>query len=301
MSVLVTGGSGFIGRHVVQKLVERGFKVRVFDFVKPSIEIPFFKGDIRDYDRIKEAVSGSDYVVHLAAIVSVAEAMEKPYDTVEINVIGTFNVAEACRRNGTEKLIYASSVAVYGEPRYLPVDEEHPLNPTNVYGATKLSGEAIIAGYHGNYGLKYTSLRFFNVYGPYMKSGPYSGVILSFLNRIKKGMPLKIEGDGKQTRDFVYVNDVAESILKSIESEEVGPFNIGTGRELSIIELANLLFKITGKETGLSFTDPRPGDIRRSRADISKARSWLRWVPKFSIEDGLRLTAEWFLETYDHR
>ncbi len=296
MSVLVTGGSGFIGRHVVKRLVEKGFKVKVFDLVEPPLEVPFEKGDVRDYNRLKEAVSGSDYVIHLAAIVSAVEAMERPYDTLETNVIGTFNVAEACRRNVTEKLIYASSVAVYGEPKYLPIDEEHPLNPTNLYGATKLSGEAIIAGYHGNYGLRYISLRFFNVYGPYMRPSPYSGVIPAFLSRIKEGMPLKIEGDGKQTRDFVYVEDVTESILRSIESEEVGPFNIGTGRDISIIELANLLFKITGRETGLTFTGPRPGDIRRSRADISKAMSQLKWMPRFSVEDGLRLTSKWFFK-----
>ncbi len=293
--MFVTGGSGFIGRHVVQKLLEAGYDVLIYDIEEPSLEEPFIRGDIRDFSSVKDAMRGSHRVVHLAAIVSAVEAMKNPSKTVETNVIGTFNVIEAARRNDIGKIVYAGSVAVYGEPEYLPIDEDHPTIPKNVYGASKLSGESLLAGYHGNYGLNYVSLRFFNVYGPYMRPGPYAGVIYKFLERIKEGNPLLIEGDGRQTRDFVYVEDVANAVIKALESEENGAFNVGTGRETSIIELADLLFEIVGIYTGVKFSPPRSGDIRRSRANIEKI-SKLGWKPGVDLKEGLRRTVNWFFQ-----
>ncbi len=293
--MLVTGGSGFIGRHVVQKLLEAGYNVLVYDLKKPSIQIPFIKGDVRDLSSVKDAMRGSQLVVHLAAMVSAVEAMENPSKALETNVIGTFNVVEAARRYGVNKIVYAGSVAVYGEPMYLPIDENHPTIPKNVYGASKLSGESLLAGYHGNYGLSYVSLRFFNVYGPYMKPGPYAGVIYKFLERIKERKPLIVEGDGRQTRDFVYVEDVAEAVVKALESEESGVFNVGTGKETSIMELADLLFEITGMNTGIDFSSPRPGDIRRSRASIEKIGK-LGWKPEIDLREGLKRTVDWFFQ-----
>ena len=295
MKVLVTGGSGFIGRHVVQKLLEAGYDVLVYDLKTPPIQIPFIKGDVRDLGSVEDAMRGSQLVVHLAAMVSAVEAMENPSKAVETNVIGTFNVVEAARRCGVNKIVYAGSVAVYGEPMYLPIDENHPTIPKNVYGASKLSGESLLACYHGNYGLSYVSLRFFNVYGPCMKPGPYAGVIYKFLERIKERKPLIVEGDGKQTRDFVYVEDVAEAVVKALESEESGVFNVGTGKETSIMELADLLFEITGMNTGIDFSSPRPGDIRRSRASIEKI-GMLGWKPEIDLREGLKRTVDWFFQ-----
>ena len=292
MKVLVTGGSGFIGRSVLEELLLRGHDVISLDLIEPSITVPFLVGDIRDLETLRKAARGVDAIIHLAAIVSAVEAMEKPLDTFRTNVEGTLNVAEAARRENV-KVIYAGSVAVYGEPKILPVSEDHPVHPTNVYGSTKLAGESILLGYSGSYGLPVTSLRFFNVYGPHMKPGPYAGVIYKFLERMREGKPLRIEGDGKQTRDFVYVEDVAKAVVLALESDATGVYNVGTGREISILDLARLLFSLTGRDTGLEFAPPRPGDIRRSRADISKIRK-LGWEPSFDLESGLKRTIEWF-------
>ncbi len=293
--MFVTGGSGFIGRYVVQELLEAGYDVLVYDLERPPMQVPFIRGDIRDLNSVKNAMRESQQVVHLAAMVSAVEAMKNPLIAVETNVTGTFNVIEAARRNSIDKVIYAGSVAVYGEPSYLPIDEDHPTIPKNVYGASKLSGESLLAGYHGNYGLNYISLRFFNVYGPYMKPGPYAGVIYKFLEKIRKRAPLTIEGDGKQTRDFVYVRDIAKAVTKALKSDESGIFNVGTGHEASIIELADLLFEIIGIDTGIEFFPPRPGDIKRSRASIEKI-SRLGWKPEVNLREGLRRTVNWFFQ-----
>ncbi len=292
MKVLVTGGSGFIGRAVLEELLLRGHDVISIDLIEPSITVPFVVGDVRDLETLRKAAEGVDAIVHLAAIVSAVEAMEKPLDTFKTNVEGTLNVAEVARRENA-KVVYASSVAVYGEPKELPVSEDHPAHPTNVYGSTKLAGESLLLGYSGSYGLSVASLRFFNVYGPHMKPGPYAGVIYKFLERIREGKPLRIEGDGKQTRDFVYVGDVARAVVLALERDAAGVYNVGTGREISILELASMLFDLTGRDTGLEFAPPRPGDIRRSRADITKMRE-LGWEPAFTLEEGLRRTVEWF-------
>ncbi len=294
MRVLVTGGSGFIGRTVVERLLEEGYDVLILDLREPPIPASYIRGDIRYLNTVKEAIEHADLVVHLAAVVSAVEAMDRPLDAFRTNVEGTLNVIELSKRRNIEKVIYASSVAVYGEPRYLPIDEDHPTIPKNVYGASKLAGESLLLGYNGNYGLQCVSLRLFNVYGPNMKPGPYAGVIYKFLERIRDGESLRVEGDGKQTRDFVFVEDVAEAILRALESDRVGIYNIGTGREVSILELADLLFNITGKDMGLEFVPPRPGDIRRSMANIDRAREELGWEPRTTLEEGLKRTVDWF-------
>jgi len=288
----VTGGSGFIGRSVLEELLIRGYDVLSLDLIEPPLTVPFMVGDVGDLETVRKAAARVDAIVHLAAIVSAVEAMERPLDTFRTNVEGTLNVAEAARREDA-KVVYASSVAVYGEPKTLPVSEDHPVRPTNVYGSTKLAGESILLGYSGNYGLPVVSLRFFNVYGPHMKPGPYAGVIYKFLEMLRDGRPLRIEGDGKQTRDFVYVEDVARAVVLALESDETGVYNVGTGREISILDLARMLSDLTGRDTGLEFAPPRPGDIRRSRADISRIRK-LGWMPAISLEEGLKRTVEWF-------
>lgn len=292
MKVLVTGGSGFIGRSVLEELLLRGHDVRSLDLVEPSLTVPFIKGDVRDIELLQRAAEGVESIVHLAAIVSVAEATERPLDTFEINVRGTLNVAEVARREGAN-IVYASSVAVYGEPLRLPISEDHPALPKSIYGSTKLAGESVLLGYAGSFGIQIASLRFFNVYGPHMKPGPYAGVIYKFLQRIREGKPLTIEGDGKQTRDFVYVRDVSKAVAIAVECGATGVYNVGTGKETSILQLAEILFELTGKRTGIEHAPSRPGDIRRSRADITKMRE-LGWRPQVSLEDGLRLTIEWF-------
>ncbi len=298
-TVLVTGGAGFIGSWTVELLVEKGYRVIIYDnFSTGSMDnvahlvgrVKIVRGDIRNSLQLEEVVKhyGVDSIIHLAALVSVVEAAEKPLEALQINVYGTHNVLEAARRHDLERVVYASSAAVYGDPKYLPIDEDHPLNPKNIYGATKLGGEALVNSYHENYGLSTISLRYFNVYGPRMKPGPYAGVILKFIERIKQGKPPIIYGDGTQTRDFIYVEDVARANLVALESNATGPYNIGTGIETSINQLAKTIAELMGRpDLKPIYTQPRPGDIKRSVAKIEKAGKRLGWIPSIGIEEGV--------------
>lgn len=304
-NILVTGGAGFIGSWTVELLVKKGYRVVVLDnFSTGSMEnlarvidkIKVVKGDIRNHVLLDEIIRRYeiDSIIHLAALVSVEEAARNPGEAVRVNVNGTHNVLEAARRHGLERIVYASSAAVYGDPKYLPIDEDHPLNPKNVYGATKLGGEALVNAYHENYGLSTISLRYFNVYGPRMKPGPYAGVILKFIQRIKEGKPPIIYGDGKQTRDFIYVEDVARANMAALETTATGPYNIGTGTETTINQLAKTIAELMGR-TDLKpiHAKPRPGDIKRSAAKTEKAIKDLRWKPIIDLINGLKLMLKW--------
>ena len=300
MSVVVTGGAGFIGSNLVKSLCSEGYEVVVLDNFSyggrrvEGSKIRVVKGDIRDEGVVTTALRDVDYVIHLAAIVGVTEAREDPLGAFDVNVKGTLRLLEASRRLGVEKFVYASSVAVYGEPLYLPIDEAHPLNPKNVYGATKLAGEALVSAYGEEYGIPTVALRYFNVYGPNMRSGPYAGVISRFMESGLRGEPLTIFGDGSQTRDFVYVEDVVRATLRALGEGIRGVYNVGTGRSVTILELAELVMKVVGRKLKVIYGPPRPGDIKHSRADISKAIRELGWRPEIPLEEGLRLTLEHF-------
>ncbi len=296
MRVLVTGGAGFIGSHLVRALISKGFKVRVVDDLSrgslrsldPFLDsIEFVRGDVRDGYLVSGLVRGVDVVVHLAALVDALESMGNPGLYNEVNVGGTLNVCMASRN--VKVLVYASSAAVYGEPLELPVREDHPLNPVNPYGASKVAGEAYVKAYSNVYGYKPVILRIFNVYGP-GQTKSYAGVIEEFKRRIRRGQPLAIYGDGLQTRDFIHVFDVVEAIVKAIEVEEArGVYNIGSGRAITIRELAELMASIAGRrDLEIHYAEPRSGDIRRSQADISKAVRELRFKPRITLEEGLR-------------
>ncbi len=296
MRVLVTGGAGFIGSHLVRALISKGFKVRVVDDLSrgslrsldPFLDsIEFVRGDIRDGYLVSGLVRGVDVVVHLAALVDALESMDNPGLYNEVNVGGTLNVCMASRN--VKVLVYASSAAVYGEPLELPVREDHPLNPVNPYGASKVAGEAYVKAYSNVYGYKPVILRIFNVYGP-GQTKSYAGVIEEFKRRIWRGQPLVIHGDGLQTRDFIHVFDVVEAVVKAIEVEEArGVYNIGSGRAITIRELAELMASIAGRrDLEIHYAEPRSGDIRRSQADISKAVRELRFKPRITLEEGLR-------------
>ena len=299
--VLVTGGLGFIGSHVVDLLVSEDFSVVVVDNgysgVSDNIShhidsgsVEFFDVDIRDYDALSKVFEGVDSVIHLAAVVSVDEFLDNPFLGFDVNVIGTLNVAEAARRFDVDKIVFASSTAVYGEPTYLPIDESHPTNPRNPYGASKLAGEKILFSYSDTYGLKVVALRYFNVYGPRMRPGPYAGVIYRFISSVLKREPIRIFGDGEQTRDFVYVKDVARATVRALNYNFSDVFNVGTGVSTSINELAELVMKLTGTQVDVIHENERPGDIKRSMARIDKISRDLNWRPEFSLTEGLRET-----------
>ena len=296
MRVLVTGGAGFIGSHLVAFLAERGFKVRVLDnFSRSSLNledlggVEVVIGDVRDYDVVSKATRGVDVVVHLAALTDASESLEIPGEYLEVNVGGTLNVCRAAR--GVESLIYASSAAVYGDAP-VPVSEESPTRPISPYGASKLAGEAYVWAYSRVNGYKPVVLRLFNVYGPRQSRG-YAGVISEFVRRAVRGLDLIVYGDGLQTRDFIHVRDVVELIAGIVEGGGVsGVYNIGSGAPVRIIDLAHIVVRVAGSTSRIVHGPPRPGDIRYSQADISRAARELGFKPRVALEDGLRELVE---------
>lgn len=305
--VLVTGGAGFIGSHLVDRLVRMKHEVSVVDNLftgkignlQSHIEsgkINFLRGDVRDENFVQDSVRGVDAIIHLAAIASVPFSVEKPVLTNEVNVNGTVNLLRAAVKNDVKKFLLISSCAVYGDPKYLPVDEKHPLQPLSPYAASKVAAEYYCKAFTRTYGLKTVILRLFNVYGSRQRGeNSYSGVITVFIKNLIRGKPLTVYGDGEQTRDFIHVKDVSEAALLALEHEKVNNeiFNVGSGRETSVNRLAELLIKIYGEKVKVVYEKPRRGDIKRSYADIRKIRKVLGFKPKTSLESGLE---ELFLE-----
>jgi UDP-glucose 4-epimerase len=300
--VLVTGGAGFIGSHVVDNLLKMRREVSVIDDLSSGrIEnlkshialekIKFFEGDIRDAELVKKLVRDVDAVIHAAAAVSVPFSVQNPILTNDVNVNGTLNLLNACVNADVRKFIFISSCAVYGEPHHLPIKEEHPTQPLSPYAASKLAAEAYRNVFGKVYGLDTVILRLFNVYGPRQREDDaYSGVITKFVNHLIQGKPLVIYGDGEQTRDFVHVNDVVEAVLLALENGKVASetFNVGSGEPTSINELANLVSDAFGVDAEIVYEKPRAGDLKRSYACIAKAEKALGYVPTVTLRHGLQ-------------
>jgi len=296
---LVTGGAGFIGSHLVEALAERGERVRVLDdfstgrrenLAAVADHIELLEGDVADPETVERAVAGCDYVLHLAAIASVQASLENPRRTHQVNVNGTLNVLEAARRASVQRVVFASSAAVYGDHTALPLREELPPCPLSPYAATKAAGEAYCSAFHASYGLPTVALRFFNVYGPRQDpANPYSGVISIFAARIARGERPVIYGDGKQTRDFVYVTDVARAALLVCEQEAaVGDvFNVAGGKQTSVLQLAAVLNQVLDTSLTPTFAPARSGEVRFSQADVRRAREALEWEPQVTLQEGL--------------
>ena len=297
--VVVTGGAGFIGSHIAWELVKDNDVIVIDNLYTGKEEnVPegakLVKVDIRDYQSITELISSADYVFHEAAQVSVVESLRDPVFTEEVNVLGTLNILRALLE-GHGKLIFASSAAVYGDNPNLPLKETERQRPLSPYGVTKATGEEYLRIYHELYGLPVVALRYFNVFGPRQGFNQYAGVISIFINRALAGEPLVVFGDGKQTRDFIYVKDVVKANLLVAESRKANGrvFNVATGRQTSILELATKIIEITGTTSSIIFDKPRPGDIRHSLADISEIKK-LGFEPEWSLEEGLKKTVEWY-------
>jgi UDP-glucose 4-epimerase len=295
--VVVTGGAGFIGSNLCRTLLEQGAKVTAFDnlysgkieFIKDLIDngLNFVQEDIRDSAALEEATKNCKVIFHLAAQTSVPFSMENPKEDCEINVVGTVNVLEAAKKAGA-RVVFSSSCAVYGNPER-PTPETHPTHPIAFYGLTKLLGENYCRFYHENYGLEVVMLRIFNVYGP-----DCHGVMYDFLNKLRK-TPDKLEvlGTGKQSRDFVYVSDMVNALLKAATTPEAAgqAFNIGTGTTTSVAELAKMIIDVLGLENvKVSFSGGQAwaGDMDITLADNSKAVNQLGWKPQVSLEEGLK-------------
>ncbi len=290
MRVLVTGGAGFLGSHLCRKLKALGHEVVVLDNLSTGKEenvpdeVELVVGDTRNPKDVLRASHDVDAVFHLAAKVSVPESFQKPGEYFDVNVTGTVNVLEA---NKGKPIVFVSSAAVYGTPQQVPTPESHPLNPENPYGLTKILGEKACE-YYRRYS-KIAIARPFNIYGPGQDPGnPYSGVITKFITLAREGKPLKIYGDGNQTRDFVYVEDVADALAKMLGRNHT--FNIGTGKETSINQLAETIKSVLGSASPVIHVDPVPGDVPRSAADTTLSLQ-LGWRPKTCLEEGLKRLA----------
>jgi UDP-glucose 4-epimerase len=300
-SVLVTGGAGFIGSHVCERFAAGGFDVRVLDDLssgdrancQPSWTL--LEDDVRDAAAVERAVAGAEVVVHLAAFTSVPESFERFEDCYRTNVRGTFNVLEACARHGVAKLVFASSSAVYAELPDAPKREADCPEPISPYGISKLEGEHLLELYRESRGLASAALRFFNVYGPRQPAdSAYAAAVPIFMERGLAGKSITIYGDGHQTRDFVYVADVAEAVFRAGRGGATGVFNVGTGRPIQVVELADVIAGLAGSDAEHQFEDRRAGDVRSSTADVGRAAAALDWSPAHGLEQGLAQTLAWY-------
>ena len=294
MSILVTGGAGFIGKYLVKSLLEKGNSVTIFDnfsnSTKESISslvemgVKIIEGDITKPLEIINAVKDHEIVIHLAAKISVSESISNPLQTYRVNVEGTKNILTACEKNNVKKLIAASSAAVYGEGNpNVKLTEEAELKPISPYGQSKVKMESVIKEFESKHDINCIMLRFFNIYGVGQTS-EYAGVITKFLERIAHGKSLEIFGDGLQTRDFVAIDDIISSINDGILNGKSGTYNIGNGKSSTIKDLAELMISISGKRLEITYTDSLKGDIRNSQADISLAKKEIKYSPKFDLD-----------------
>jgi UDP-glucose 4-epimerase len=308
LKVLVTGGAGFIGSHLVDKLMEEGYEVAVLDDLstgKPEntgqhdndSKFSFVRGDITNKGDVQKSLEDVDAVIHEAALTSVLLSIENPELVKKVNVGGTKMLLEESASAGVKRFVYASSCAVYGEANELPIREDAATKPISPYGESKLAAETQCKSFYDERGLETVCLRYFNVYGSRQTFGPYAGVILHFLERLKADKPPIVHGDGEQTRDFVHVSDVVQgSLLALMRKEAAGQvINIGTGSATSINQLCGAVLKITERaDLEPVHEEARPGDIRHSRGDLSKAKEILGYRPRVPLDEGLRELIEEF-------
>ena len=306
MRTVVTGGAGFIGSHLVEALLAEGHDVMVIDNLstgkRENIEnfrenkhFEFFLGSITDVQVLKKLFKDVDCVFHQAAIASVPRSIENPRATNEANVTGTLNVLIAARDCGVEQVVYASSSSIYGDTPTLPKREDMEPNPKSPYAVSKLTGELYCTVFAEVYGFKTVCLRYFNVYGPRQDpASDYAAVIPKFVTSVLDCKSPVVYGDGTQTRDFTFVNDVAHANILAMEQNAGGVFNIACGERISVNELARAIMVLVGVELDVVYEEPRPGDIKDSLADISSAKRELRYDPAFSLTEGLEETIQWY-------
>jgi len=300
--IIITGGCGFIGSHLTDKLIEKGHQVVVIDNLSTgkkenlNPKAKFYELDVCD-SKISQIFQEEkpETVFHLAAQIDVRESVKDPIENAKINILGTLNILENCREIGVKKFIFVSSGgAIYGDTDIIPTPEINSENPESPYGIAKLTVEKYLYFYKKSFGLDYVALRLANVYGPRQNSEGEGGIIAIFCDKMLKNEQVIINGDGKQTRDFVYVYDVVEVALLTIESKKDGVYNIGTGKETNINEIFEEIKELTDSSCEKIHRPAKPGEQKRSCLDCSKAEKELNWQPKHNLEKGLKETINWF-------
>jgi UDP-N-acetylglucosamine/UDP-N-acetyl-alpha-D-glucosaminouronate 4-epimerase len=305
---LVTGGAGFIGSHLTEELVRRGHRVRVADSLvtgkRSNLEhihgVEFLEGDLADLDFARKSADGCDFVLHQAAIPSVPRSVQDPITSNTANVDATLNVLVAARDAGVKRLVFAASSSAYGDTPTLPKHERMPTNPLSPYALQKVVGEQYLQMFTRLYGLETVSIRYFNVFGPRQDpSSPYSGVISVFATALLDSRSPRIYGDGEQTRDFTYVANVVDGVLRACEAPQASGeiINVATGGRISLNQLFYVMRDVVGGQVEPTYDEPRKGDVRDSQADISKAKALLAYQPSVSFEEGISRTIEWYRST----
>ena len=302
---IVTGGAGFIGSHLVHELLGRGENVHVIDDLSSGSltnlegvfdRVRFATADIRDLGRLRPLIESADYVVHLAARSSVALSIEDPVTSTAVNIGGTVNVLVAARDAGVKRVVFADSAAVYGDNPELPRVESQQPQPLSPYALTKLTGEYFCRIFTDVFGIEAVPLRFFNIFGPRQNPhSPYTGVLSKFIMAYLTGETPVIFGDGEQSRDFTYVANVVDAVIRACSAPGAAgrPINVGVGASFTLNQTIDVLNRIFGRQVTPRYAPPRPGDVRHSLADVTLARNLLGYEPIVSFEDGLRQTVEW--------
>ena len=300
-NILVTGGAGFIGSNIVDRLspdnnvfiLDSFFTGSMNNLVQSKDRVTIVKGDIRDKDLVNDTVAKVEYIFHLAAHVGNIRSLKDPYLDMDVNIRGMLNLLEACRNNpNLKRLVYSSSAAIYGEAKYIPIDEDHPLYPESPYAVSKMAAEKYAFAYHKVYGIPTATVRYFNAYGPRQDSSEYANAISIFLSKTLKGEPLTVYGDGEQTRDFIFINDIVNgNVLAATHPAAVGQvFNLSSGEVHTVKQLIEIIRKVSGKEVPYSHAPFRACEVRHSKANVDKVKTMLGFKTQTSLEEGIRQT-----------
>ena len=299
-NILVTGGAGFIGSNLVKELVETGNSVKIIDNfstgypanLEPFPSVKIIYGDIRDKSAINNAMKDIEIVFHLAASVGNKRSIEDPIYDSDVNILGTIQVLEAARKTKIQKIVVTSSAAIYGELKFLPITESHPVEPDSPYGCSKLAEEKLALAYAKMYNMNIVCLRYFNVYGPNQRYDAYGSAIPIFVSNMIKNIPTLVYGDGDQTRDFVNVYDVVQANIKAASTDNIhGVFNIGSGKSVTINEIIKIILK--NNKADVIHKPERMGEIRHSVADISSAHASFDYTPSVNLEEGINDYIKW--------
>jgi len=293
---LVTGAAGFIGSNLVPELLKLGHSALILDNFSNSRRqnlpsspgVTICKGDVTVYDDVVNAVKQSDVVFHMAGQLGNVLSMERPQTNLITNVVGTINLLQACHEQNLKQIVFSSSSAIFGETKYIPVDEAHPKDPMSPYGLSKYAAEQYCLILGAEYGLRVACLRYFNVYGVLQHFNPYGNVLPIFAEKVMAGEPLTIYGDGEQTRDFIEVSDIVRANILAMQCEANGVFNIGTGVATTVNQLAKIVIEAADKDVEIKYAPARSGEVQDSVATIAKASKELDFQPSVSINEGVR-------------